>query len=208
MIKIHLCNLKTVSEWSFSKILKWNVWHVYIFLLNCGLFSHIQGLHQLILNYQKTHWFLMFQNFICFEGLLPKHQRNFLKNWWDYYQIYLIFWNSNLKTLDLNINCFHIFIITRVIFTEHYSSIDRIFFTRLLGVKFISGPTLFSNSCTPKSSFLFSKKLLKRFCRFLIIRENIISVFERYFRSDSTLITDKRFHSCPNYFFVCNMWYF
>lgn len=107
-------------------------------------------------------------------------------------------WLISFSVTLLNINCFHTFIITRVIFTEHYSSIDRIFFTRLLGVKFISGPTLFSNSCTPKSSFLFSKKLLKRFCRFLIIRENTMSVFERYFRSDSTLITDKRFHSCPN----------
>ena len=55
-------------------------------------------------------------------------------------------WLISFSVTLLNINCFHIFIITRVIFTEHYSSIDRIFFTRLLGVKFISGPTLFSNS--------------------------------------------------------------
>ena len=205
MIKIHLCNLKTVSEWSFLKILKWNVWHVYIFLLNCGLFSHIQGLHQLILNYQKTHWFLMFQNFM-FWGITSKTSEELFKklmgllsNIPDFLDFkFKNSWLISFSVTLLNINCFHTFIITRVIFTEHYSSIDRIFFTRLLGVKFISGPTLFSNSCTPKSSFLFSKKLLKRFCRFLIIRENIISVFERYFRSDSTLITDKRFHSCPN----------
>ena len=123
--KNHRCNLKIVPELFFQKLLRLRVvqLQVYKFLLKSDLFLY-KGVRSANFKLSGKTGFLIFQNSIYFEELHCKQQKNFLIFFYEYFQIYHVLWNSDLKSLVVCRS--HLYNNTRMIFIFHYSKINRI----------------------------------------------------------------------------------